>query len=293
MKVGFIGLGRMGRGMAGCLLDAGHDLLVYNRTPEKVADLAAAGTEVAGSIAEVTEDREVVITMITDDAATEAVVLGDGGLITALPVGTIHLGMSTNSVDMTRTITAAHAKASQIFVAAPVLGRPDRAAAGELGIIPAGPADAVAKVQPLLEAMGRRIFAAGETPDAAAALKIARNFVLGCAIEVMGEGMSLVRKYGVEPLVLHQVLTEDLFGAPAYQIYGDIIVREAYDDVGFTTLMGLKDCNLALAAAEAVAMPLPSANVLRDRLLGAVAHGDGERDWAVVAREQARAGGIE
>ena len=102
-----------------------------------------------------------------------------------------------------------------------------------------------------------------------------------------------MRKYGVEPLVLHQVLTEDLFGAPAYQIYGDIIVREAYDDVGFTTLMGLKDCNLALAAAEAVAMPLPSANVLRDRLLGAVAHGDGERDWAVVAREQARAGGIE
>ena len=293
MKVGFIGLGRMGRGMAGCLLDAGHDLLVYNRTPEKVADLDAAGTEVAGSIAEATEDREVVITMITDDAATEAVVLGDGGLIAALPVGTIHLGMSTNSVDMTRTITAAHAKASQVFVAAPVLGRPDRAAAGELGIIPAGPADAVAKVQPLLEAMGRRIFTAGKTPDAAAALKIAHNFVLGCAIEVMGEGMSLVRKYGVEPLVLHQVLTEGIFGAPAYQIYGDIIVREAYDDVGFTTLIGLKDCNLALAAAEAVAMPLPSANVLRDRLLGAVAHGDGERDWAVVAREQARASGIE
>ena len=293
MKVGFIGLGRMGQGMAGRLIDAGHDLLVYNRTPEKAAELGAAGATIASSVAEAAAGRDVVITMITDDAAIDAIVLGDGGLIAALPAGTIHLGMSTNSVDMTRKIAAAHSEANQAFVAAPVLGRPDRAAAGELGIMPAGPADAVTRVQPLLEAMGRRIFPAGDKAEAAAAIKIAHNFVLGCAIEVMGEGMSLVRKYGVEPLVLHQVLTEGIFGCPAYQIYGDIIVREAYDDVGFTTLIGLKDANLALAAAEAAAMPLPSANVWRDRLLGAIAHGDGERDWAVVAREQARASGLE
>jgi len=151
----------------------------------------------------------------------------------------------------------------------------------------------VARLQPLLEIMGRRIFPAGDQPEAAAAIKIAHNFILGCAIEVIGEGMSLVRKYSVEPLVLHQVLTEGIFGSPAYQIYGDIIVNEAYDNVGFTTLIGLKDANLALAAAEAVQVPLPSVNVWRDRLLGAIAHGDGERDWAVVAREQARASGIE
>jgi len=293
MNVGFIGLGRMGQGMARRLLDAGHDLAVYNRTPEKAAELGAAGAIVAGSVAEAAAGREVVITMITDDGALDELAHGAGGLIAALPPGTIHLAMGTHSVDMTRAIAAEHTAAKQIFVAAPVLGRPDRAAAGELGIMPAGPADAVATVQPLLAAMGRRIFPAGGDPDAAAALKIAHNFVLGCAIEVMGEGMSLVRKYGVEPLVLHQVLTEGIFGAPAYQIYGDIIVREAYDDVGFTTLIGLKDCNLALAAAEAAAMPLPSANVWRDRLLGAIAHGDGERDWAVVAREQARASGLE
>lgn len=293
MKVGFIGLGRMGQGMARRLLDAGHDLVVYNRTPEKAADLAAAGATVAGSVAVATEGREVVITMITDDGALGEIAHGEGGLLAALPAGVIHLAMGTHSVAMTRAIAAEHAAAGQIFVAAPVLGRPDRAAAGELGIMPAGPADAVAQVRPLLEVMGRRIFPAGDNPEAAAALKIAHNFVLGCAIEVMGEGMSLVRKYGVEPLVLHQVLTEGIFGAPAYQIYGDIIVREAYDDVGFTTLIGLKDCNLALAAAEAAAMPLPSANVWRDRLLGAIAHGDGERDWAVVAREQARASGLE
>ena len=194
---------------------------------------------------------------------------------------------------MTRAIAATHAEANQIFVAAPVLGRPDRAAAGQLGIIPAGPADAVAQLQPLFEAIGRRQFEGGSEPDAAAAIKIAHNFVLGCAIEVMGEGISLVRKYGVEPLILHQVLSEGIFASPAYKIYGDIIVNEAYDNVGFSTLIGLKDANLALAAAEAAAMPLPSANVWRDRLLGAIAHGDGDRDWAVVAREQARASGLE
>lgn len=293
MKIGFIGLGRMGQGMAGRLLDAGNELAVYNRTPEKAAELAAAGATVVDSIAAATEGRDVVITMVTDDTALGNIAYGDGGLIAALPDGGVHMAMGTNSVEMTRLIATAHGEANQIFIAAPVLGRPDRAAAGELGIMPAGPADAVARMTPLLEAMGRRIFPAGDNPEAAAAIKIAHNFVLGCAIEVMGEGMSLVRKYGVEPLVLHQVLTEGIFGAPAYHIYGDIIVREAYDDVGFTTLIGLKDCNLALAAAEAVAMPLPSANVWRDRLLGAIAHGDGERDWAVVAREQARASGLE
>ena len=293
MKVGFIGLGRMGQGMARRVLDAGHALSVYNRSPEKAKDLGDAGATVVDSIGAAAADRDVVITMVTDDTALDAILFDDGGLIGTLPAGKIHLAMGTNSVDKTRAVAAAHSDAGQVFVAAPVLGRPDRAAAGELGIMPAGPADAVAEVQPLLDAMGRRIFPAGEAPEAAAALKIAHNFVLGCAIEVMGEGMSLVRKYGVEPLVFHQVLTEGIFGAPAYQIYGDIIVREAYDDVGFTTLIGLKDCNLALAAAEAAAMPLPSANVWRDRLLGAIAHGDGERDWAVVAREQARASGLE
>jgi 3-hydroxyisobutyrate dehydrogenase-like beta-hydroxyacid dehydrogenase len=293
MKVGFIGLGRMGQGMARNVLDAGNDLIVYNRTASKAEDLRAAGATVVENVAAAVADRDVVITMLTDDNALTAIAGGEGGLIAALPAGRIHLAMGTHSVEMIRAITAMHAEAKQMFVAAPVLGRPDRAAAGELGIIPAGPADALAQVQPLLEAMGARQFEGGSEPDAAAAIKIAHNFVLGCAIEVMGEGISLVRKYGVEPLVLHQVLSEGIFASPAYKIYGDIIVNEAYDNVGFSTLIGLKDANLALAAAEAAQMPLPSANVWRDRLLGAIAHGDGERDWAVVAREQARASGLE
>jgi 3-hydroxyisobutyrate dehydrogenase-like beta-hydroxyacid dehydrogenase len=117
--------------------------------------------------------------------------------------------------------------------------------------------------------------------------------VLGCAIEVMGEAFTLVRRYGVDPAVLYEVLTDGLFASPAYKIYGDIIAKEDYDRVGITAVLGLKDANLALSAAEAVNVPLPSANVWRDRLLGAIAHGDGERDWAVVALEQARASGFE
>ena len=293
MKVGFIGLGRMGQGMARRILDAGHDLVVYNRTADKAAPLGDAGAAIAESVAAVCRDREVVITMLTDDAALDDVARADGGLLGALAGGAIHMAMGTHGVDTIRALARAHAEADQVFVAAPVLGRPDRAAAGELGIVPAGPAPVVARLQPLLDVLGRRSFDAGSEPEAAAAIKIAHNFVLGCAIETMGEGAAFVRKFGVDPAVLHRVLTEGLFGAPAYTIYGEIIVEEAYDRVGVTALIGLKDANLALAAAEAAGVPLPSVNVWRDRLIGAVAHGEGEKDWAVVARDQARASGLE
>jgi len=173
-----------------------------------------------------------------------------------------------------------------------VLGRPDVAAAGQLGIVVAGPAAAVNRCRPLFELIGRRTFNAGAEPEGATAIKLANNFTLGCAIQAMSEAFSLVRKHGVLPEVLFDVLTEGLFSAPAYKVYGRIIVDEAYDRAGFTTLLALKDADLALAAAGAARVPLPSVNALRDRLLGAIAHGDGERDWAVMAREQARASGL-
>lgn len=292
MKVGFIGLGRMGQGMARRILDAGHDLTVYNRTAGKCGKLGEAGAAVAPSVAALCEDREVVITMLTDDDALEDVARR-GGLIGALPSGAIHIAMGTHGVDAIRTLAHAHAEAGQGFVAAPVLGRPDRAAAGTLGIVHAGPPNAVEGLHPLFAVLGEAAFDAGSDPEAAAAIKIAHNFVLGCAMETIGEGMAFVRKLGVAPSVLHEVLTKGLFAAPAYEIYGKIIVDEAYDRVGVTARIGLKDANLALAAAEAAGVPLPSVNAWRDRLVGAIAHGDGERDWAVVAREQARASGLE
>ncbi len=291
MKVGFIGLGRMGQVMASRILAAQHDLVVYNRTREKCADLEKAGATVAASMTDACKDREVVITMLTDDKAlvqvtTQAVLKG-------MPKGAIHLPMGTHSVAALREIGALHDEAGQVLVAAPVLGRPEVAAAGQLGIVPAGPKDAVDKLAPLFEVIGRRTFYAGAKPEGAVAVKLANNMVLGCAIEAMAEGFSLVRKYGVEAATFFDVMTDGLFAAPAYKIYGTIIVKEAYAQAGFTTALGLKDANLMLAAGQTAGVPLPSLNVYRDRLIGAVAHGESELDWSVIARVQARASGIE
>lgn len=293
MKIGVIGLGRMGRGIAGRVLGAGHDLAVYNRTSGKDADLVAAGARSVASIALACEQRDVVVTMLADDAALDAVALGAGGVRDSLPVGAIHMVMGTHGVGIVRALTAAHAAAGQTLVAAPVLGRPDAAASGQLGIIAAGPAEALQRCKPLLDVIGRRTFEAGASPDAATSIKLANNFMLGCAVQAMGEAYSLVRRFGVAPQVLHDVMTEGLFSAPAYKVYGRIMADEAYDNVGFTTRLALKDMSLVLAAGDMARVPLPSASLLRDRLLAAIAHGDADRDWAVLAREQARTAGLE
>jgi len=283
----------MGSAIAARVLAGGHDLVVYNRTSEKTAELAAAGAGVAPSIAEACAQREVVMTMLADDAALRAVVLDPGGLCDSLAEGAIHVVMGTHGVATVRALADAHEQAGQVLVAAPVLGRPDVAAAGKLGIVTAGPPEAVEFCQPLFEVIGRRTFDAGTAPEGATAVKLANNFLLGCAIEVMGEAYSLARSYDVEPSVLYDVMTDGLFAAPAYNIYGKIIAEESYVEVGFTAELGLKDANLALAAADLARLPLPSVNAWRDHLLSAIAHGHGERDWAIVAREQAQAGGLD
>jgi len=293
MKVGFIGLGRMGQGMGQRLIGAGHELVVYNRTRAKTAELEHAGARVAGTLADACKAREVVITMVADDAALNDVTLGAGGIAQSLARGAIHLAMGTHSAGAIQTLNDAHAAAGQLLVAAPVLGRPDAAAAGQVVIVAAGPPAAVKACEPLFQAMGRKTFEAGARPEAALAIKLANNFLLACAIQSMAEGFSLVRKYGVQPQVFYDVLTEGLFAAPAYKVYGKLMVDQTFDRPGFTTTLGLKDVKLALAAAELVHVPLPSGSVVRDRLVGAVAHGDADKDWAVLAREQARACGLD
>jgi len=293
MKVGLVGLGRMGSAIAGRILGGGFDLVVHNRSAEKAAGLAEAGARVAGSVADACAGRDVVITMVADDAALGAVAHGAGGLCASLPAGAVHLVMGTHGVAVLGALEDAHRQAGQLLVAAPVLGRPDAAAAGELGIVAAGPAEAVARCRPLFEVIGRRLFAAGERPAGAAVIKLANNFLLGCCIEAMGEAFALARKYEVAPEVLYDVLTEGLFAAPAYKVYGRLIADETYEPAGFAAHLGFKDATLVLAAGEAARVPLPSANTLRDRLLSAIAHGDGDKDWSVMAREQARASGLE
>lgn len=293
LKVGFIGLGRMGQAMAARILGGGHDLVVYNRTVAKTTALVEAGALAASSVAEACKDRDIVITMVTDDASLQTVTLGAGGVRESLSPGAIHLVMGTHGVGVIQKLAAAHADAKQVMVAAPVLGRPDVAATGQLGIVAAGPEEAVNRCKPLFQVIGKHTFPGGTKPEGANAIKLATNFVLGCAIEAMGEGFSLVRKYGVDPQVFYEVMTEGLFSAPAYKVYGKIMVDQSYEKVGFSTLLGLKDSNLIMEAANIARVPLPSGNAYRDRLLGAVAHGDGDKDWAVIAKEQGRASGLE
>lgn len=289
MKIGFLGLGRMGQGMARRILGAGHDLAVYHRLPDRTQEFSEAGARSVSSIAELCAGRDVVITMLVEDVALSDVVLSHGGIRDSLPAGSVHLVMGTHGVATVQKLAEAHAKSNQTLVAGPVLGRPELAASGQLGIIAAGPQAALEFCDPLFRVIGRRTFVAGKNPEAASCIKLANNLVLGCAIEAMSEAFSLVRKFGVAPELLYDVMTEGLFSAPAYKVYGKIIIDEAYDRAGSTVLLNLKDANLILAAGDTAKIPLPSANVFRDRLLGAIAHGDGDKDVAAIAREQLRA----
>lgn len=292
-KVGLIGVGRMGSAIARRLLDAGCDVLLYNRTPQKAAALVQAGARTAHSIEAACAGRDLLITMVADDTALQEVALGPGGVRESLPAGATHVAMGTHSVAVIRAIEAAHQAARQNFAAAPVLGRPEAVDAGQAGIIAGGSAAALGSCAAMLAVIGRRVFEAGGSAERAAALKLTNNFVLAGCIEVLSEAFALVRKHEVEPAVCFDMLTEGLFSAPAYRTYGRIIAEQNYDQVSFTALLGLKDMNLVLAAADAARVPLPSANVVRDRLLTAIARGDGDRDWSVIAREQARASGLD
>jgi len=292
MKVGFIGLGRMGEAMARRLIDGGHQVGVYNRTPAKLKRLTDAGAKAVDSIKAAAQFGDAVFTMVSDDAAVLGVVGQLGGLKDSLPKGGIHICAGTHSVAAVQKLKDIHAAAGQVLIASPMLGRPEVVAAGQAGTVVGGPPDAVARCRPLFSAIAPRVIDAGPEPAGAAVIKIANNFVLGCAIEALGEGFALVRKYGVAPEVFFGVLTEGLFNCSAYKSYGKIIADQKYLPAGQRAMNGLKDANLALAAAEAVGVPLPSGNVWRDRLVGAVAHGEGEHDWAVMAHDQARASGL-
>jgi 3-hydroxyisobutyrate dehydrogenase-like beta-hydroxyacid dehydrogenase len=282
----------MGQAMARRLLDAGHDLVVWNRTPDRLGELLDLGATMADSIAQAAAFGAPVITMLADDDALTQVAQGPGGLIESLPAGGLHIAMGTHRSDTIGALTAAHAEAGQLLVAAPVLGRPTAVAAGQLGIIAAGPADAIAHAQPLFDAIGRRTFAAGSDPATASLLKLTNNMVLACAIEVMGEAFSLVEKSGADPETLRDVLTEGVFSCPAYTGYSRAIVDRSWDNVGFTATLALKDVDLALATGAAAGVPLPSAEVCRARLSRAIAAGDAGRDWIVMALAQARASGL-
>lgn len=290
MKVGFIGLGRMGAGMAARLLEAGHELTIYNRTRSREQPLLAKGARAAVDIADASR-ADAVFTMLADDIAVENVVYGDRGMLAHLPSGAIHISASTISVALSERLTADHAGLGQRFVAAPVFGRPEAAAAGRLFVVAAGASDAIERAGPLFEAVGQRTFVISEEPRAANLVKLSGNFLIASVIESLGEALALVSKGGVDKGQYLEILTSTLFSAPVYKTYGDLIAREKFEPAGFAVALGHKDIRLVLAAGEELRVPLPLANLLRDRFLNLLAHGGETLDWSAVGALAARDAG--
>ncbi len=291
MNVGFIGLGNMGHPIAENLLKAGHTLVVFNRTRARAESLGAMGARIAATPAECCQG-DVVFTMLADDAAVEAVAFGDGGIVASLPRGAVHASLSTISVALSARLAQAHARSGSVYVAAPVFGRPEAAAAAKLFVVAAGPAAALARCQPLFEAIGQRTFIVGEQASAANVIKLAGNFLLAAMVESLGEAFALVRKNGIDPAQFLELITSSVFTAPPYKIYGSIIAREGYQPAGFQLPLGLKDVRLALAAAESVQVPLPLASLVRDHMISALARGYKDSDWSVIAKISAENAGL-
>ena len=282
MEVGIIGLGAMGQGLAASLLRAGHKVRVWNRSPGAVDAAVAHGALRCASAAEAAS-AEAVVSMLANDAAYREVFLA-GGLVDAMAKGALHINMATISVALGRELAERHSQRGVLYVAAPVLGRPDAAAAGQLNVLAAGAPAALDKARPLLEAMGQRVWPFGEAAEQANAAKIAANFMIASAVEAMAEAMTLLDAYGVGAGEFLDAMTGSLFAAPIYKSYGKRIVEGQYDPPGFKLALGFKDVRLALEAAEAKAVPMPLASLLRDGHLNSVAHGEGELDWAALAK---------
>lgn len=294
MRIGFIGLGNMGSGMAANLLSAGHEVTAYNRSPDKVAALAERGATPAPTVAAAC-DGDVVISMLANDAAEEAVTFGDSGspgILASLRPGATHISSSTVSVTLAERLTDAHTEAGQRFVSAPVFGRPEAAAAGKLFVVAAGPDDAVQSLGPVFDAIGQRTFLVSEEPKAANLVKLSGNFLIASVIESLGEAMALVAKAGMDKESYLEILTSTLFAAPVYQTYGGLLARDEFEPAGFAAHLGLKDVRLVLAAGEQLEVALPIASLLRDRFLTLLAGGGAELDWSAVgALAAADAGG--
>jgi 3-hydroxyisobutyrate dehydrogenase-like beta-hydroxyacid dehydrogenase len=290
MKVGFIGLGQMGSGMAANLLKAGHRVSIYNRTAGKTANLVQLGAQAPAEISTVCES-DAVITMLANDEAVESMVFGNPGILRSLPRNAVHVSCSTISVALSKRLAAAHDAAGQHFLSAPVFGRPDAAAAGKLFVVVGGAPDVINSCTPLFEAIGQKTFVMSERPEGANLVKLSGNFLIASVIEALGEAIALIGKGGVDRHKYLDLLTSTLFNAPVYKTYGSLIVDGKFEPPGFAALLGQKDIHLALAAADTLRVPMPLASLIRDRFLTLLALGGETLDWSAIGQLAARDAG--
>lgn len=292
MKIGLIGLGNMGAAIASNLVRAQHDVAVWNRSAEKASRLIEAGAVLAANPKAAASNREVVITMLADDAALDAVLSGAEGILEGLRPGALHISMSTISVAAAERVASQHAARGQHFLSAPVFGRPDAAVAAKLFVVAAGAHADFQKASTLFSSISQRTFYIGETPSAANLVKLCGNFMILSAIEAMGEAMALAQKGGIPRKQLLEVLTGTLFDSPVYRNYGLALVDERFKPAGFAAPLGLKDMRLVGQSAEVLRVPMPLLNTLRDHLLQTISREGEDVDWSAIARTIAKNGGL-
>jgi 3-hydroxyisobutyrate dehydrogenase-like beta-hydroxyacid dehydrogenase len=293
MKVGFIGLGHMGIAMAGRLLQAGHEVTVFNRTTSKAQPLIDQGAHLVARVADACHG-DAIITMLADDDAVEEVVLGENGVLQSLGKRTIHVSMSTTGLALSTKLADAHATAGRgrPFVAAPVFGRPKVAAQGKLFIVAAGKPDVIDACMPLFDTMGQKTFRIGEAPQAASLVKLSGNFITASVMEALSEAMALIRKAGIDPHRYFELLTSTIFTCPVFKNYGGGLANGKSEAGGFAASLGEKDIRLALAAAQTLRVPMPLASVVHDRLQTLIARGGEQVDWSALGLLAANDAGL-
>jgi 3-hydroxyisobutyrate dehydrogenase-like beta-hydroxyacid dehydrogenase len=280
MKIGFLGLGNMGSHMARRLLEAGHEVTVWNRSPGPAEALAAAGATVAATAAEAARAGDAVLTMLFDDAAHQAVLFGEGGVLNAIRPGATHVSHSTISVALSERLTAEHARRGQRFVAAPVFGRPSVAADGRLWIVVAGPEPEVAQIRPLLTPLSRGVSVVGREPRQAHALKLGGNFMISAMIHALGEAFVYAEGQGIPPETFLETVNSALFQSPFYAAYGNVMLHPP-EQPGATIELGAKDMRLLREAAASRHTALSLADNLAEVFAQARQAGLAGEDWAV------------
>jgi 3-hydroxyisobutyrate dehydrogenase-like beta-hydroxyacid dehydrogenase len=279
----------MGGLMAANLLHSGHALRVWNRSPAGAAKLVGLGAVAVATAAEAF-DADVAFTMLADDRALRDILI-DSFLLDRLAPPLIHVNMATVSVAFAEELADRWKSRGVAYVAAPVMGRPDAAAAAKLNILAAGPDAAIEAVQPLLTLMGQKVWRLGEQAQRANVAKLTVNFLLASAVETLGEATVLAGAYGIAAQQLIDLITGSILPGPVYQGYGALIAQQRYEPAGFKAELALKDVRLALAAADSVSVPLPVGSLVRDSLMDASAHKEGAMDLAVLGKVAARRAG--
>jgi 3-hydroxyisobutyrate dehydrogenase-like beta-hydroxyacid dehydrogenase len=295
MKIAFLGLGNMGAPMAKRLLEAGHELTVWNRTPARAESLAVKGAKIAATPAKAAFGADLAITMLFDDAAHEAVLFGADGLLAALEPGatlpdsaqpetawpaTAHMAMSTISVALSERLTEEHKRRGIPFVAAPVFGRPNVAEAGKLWIVLAGAAEALERVKPAIEPIARGFTVVGAEPAQAHAVKLGGNFLISAMIHSLSEGFVYAESQGIQPAVFFEAINSALFQSPFYAAYANVMLNPP-KEAGAPMTVGLKDLTLFREAAASRGVRLSLAEEMADVFAEAVREGLGSEDWAV------------